>query len=1178
MGASVPSVSAGFGVTGARTRELALLTLFGNRYEILELLGEGGMGRVYKARDRELDKVIALKTIRSEKGEDPEIVQRFKQELLLARKITHKNVIRIHDLGEAEGIKFFTMECIEGQSLKQLIRSRGRIPVDETVAIARQILGALEEAHRQGVIHRDLKPQNIMIDQASVPMVMDFGIARSADTTGMTATGAVVGTPDYMAPEQVRGEKADTQSDLFSFGVILYEMLTGDLPYQADTPVSRIMMRLSKKPIAPRELKADIPKYLEAVALKCMEIDRALRYRSAAEILQDLDRSHVDRSLTLRMQRAVAGRWTTGTAALLIAAAVAVPVYWAVRTRPAVGADGPLTTLAILPFTNATGSAELDWMRTGIPEMLVTDIAQSRYVRPVPGERVAKVLRELGVLGQTRFDEASLESVSKRAPAQSVLSGQFVESGGRLRLDLTLRRGGSGVSVPLKAEGGTATVFALVDQITGLVKEQLDLTPAQIRGDTDRPIAEVSTGSLDALRAYQAGVAKMQQGANQAAVPLLLDATSRDAGFAMAYAKLAEAYMNMGEGREAGAAADRARTLSEKAPLPLVERYQIHAIAALVKEDGETAVRSYGELAKLYPLDPDIRFNVARVYEEIGKLPEAIEAYTQVLQTAPGYGAALLGLARAQLFSGLSKEAVGSAQQALDSGQFKDDLESESLLHSIMGVAFRDTGELDKSFEHLGACLDLRRRSGDKRGQASALSNLATVYELRGQNVKALEAHQKALALAREMGDRERESNYLVETGLTHKRDGNLDKALGAFRESLQIEMGRQDSANLANRLDHVADIYRLKGQYDDALVYLDQARTQLAKSEEKTEKGINFNNTGLVQKAQGRYNEALQSLLAALPLFQEIQHETGMAEIHVNLADIYSSQGRYGDAFEALQQSLEIYKKLQSEHGIVEVKAPLGRLLVALGQLDDAEKALGEAERGSAAQATGGHGHGGHGAGDGAIAKILLGRAELAALRGRRDEAARLWEQANVKANLRGEKELAVQSRVELGLVYLEQGKLPQAEKLLLRTRQEAAQSRLRPLESLAAAALARVHVAERDPEAARKAALDAISAAEAFSGRPVLYQAQASLGESLEMLGRNAEAADAYASAAATLEWIRGGLLPEHSGPYMARADVQDFLRRTLPKLEKAGRTAEAAPLKKWLGTAPAQGRTAS
>ncbi len=238
-GWSLPSDAA-----GASGSALSPGTVLGIRYEIVQLLGQGGMGAVYKARDLELDRLVALKVIRPEMAVNPEILRRFKQELILARQITHRNVIRIFDLGEADGIKFITMEYIEGQDLKSLMTEKGKLSFEETAGIIEQVCLALEAAHAEGVVHRDLKPQNIMIDKQGKAAVMDFGIARSMEPGGMTQTGMLVGTPDYMSPEQVMGEHVDARSDLFTLGVILYELLTGSIPYKADTTQGAMYKRL----------------------------------------------------------------------------------------------------------------------------------------------------------------------------------------------------------------------------------------------------------------------------------------------------------------------------------------------------------------------------------------------------------------------------------------------------------------------------------------------------------------------------------------------------------------------------------------------------------------------------------------------------------------------------------------------------------------------------------------------------------------------------------------------------------------------------------------------------------------------------------------------------------------------------------------------------------------------
>jgi tetratricopeptide (TPR) repeat protein len=346
-------------------------------------------------------------------------------------------------------------------------------------------------------------------------------------------------------------------------------------------------------------------------------------------------------------------------------------------------------------------------------------------------------------------------------------------------------------------------------------------------------------------------------------------------------------------------------------------------------------------------------------------------------------------------------------------------------------------------------------------------------------------------------------------------------------------------------------------------MVYLEQARSHIEQSAEVEEKAINLNYTGLVRKAQGLYDQALEAFLAALPLFKEIEQEMGVAMTHHDLAEIYGAQGRYADALAAIQQSVDIYEHLEVVHDIAEARAPRGHLLAAMGQADAAEKELVEAEK-MAREAKA----------EGILPEILLGKAEVAHLRGKGEEAAALFEQANVKANVSGQKEVAVESRIELGRLYLEQGKLDNAQRMLLRTREEAAKSRLRPLEAAAGAALAQALLAKGDAAAARTAALEAIRTAERFSGRPVLFEANATLGRALDRLGRGPEAVDAYGKAAAILEWMRGSLKPADVDAFMARHDVQHFLTDALPRLEAGGRAADAGPLKKWLAPAKAAG----
>jgi|GEM_PF-2210532 len=263
---------------------------FGERYQIIEEIGQGGMGRVFKAKDLELDTIVALKMIKPQFSSDPDIVNRFKRELLLAREILHEHVIRIHDLGEISGIKYISMNYIKGNTLKEILQSTGKLTIEKTIDIIRQVCGALIAAHNKGIIHRDLKPQNIMIDQNGKAYVLDFGIARSINVDGDSAEeGIVLGTPDFMSPEQIKGEKPDATTDIYSLGIILYEMATGKLPFKAADHRELLYKHLNELPEPPSRSNPQMPLQLERITLKCMEKKKKNRFQSVREILQEIE-------------------------------------------------------------------------------------------------------------------------------------------------------------------------------------------------------------------------------------------------------------------------------------------------------------------------------------------------------------------------------------------------------------------------------------------------------------------------------------------------------------------------------------------------------------------------------------------------------------------------------------------------------------------------------------------------------------------------------------------------------------------------------------------------------------------------------------------------------------------------------------------------------------------------
>jgi eukaryotic-like serine/threonine-protein kinase len=275
----------------ANAQGIAPGSTLAKRYHVKEILGIGGMGTVFKAQDAELDEVVAIKTLRPEiLSQDASALERFKGEIRLARRISHRNVVRTHDLGEVNGVYFISMEYVEGKSLKELIRARGRLSAAATITIGKQLLRALEVAHEQGVIHRDIKPQNVVVTPDGVLKVMDFGIARLANRTqGVTQAGMVVGTPEYMAPEQLLGDDVDARADLYAAGVVLYECLTGDTPFKADSPITLITKVLEEVPKSPRDVSPEVPASLSDLVLRALDKDRARRPQTATQFHDALE-------------------------------------------------------------------------------------------------------------------------------------------------------------------------------------------------------------------------------------------------------------------------------------------------------------------------------------------------------------------------------------------------------------------------------------------------------------------------------------------------------------------------------------------------------------------------------------------------------------------------------------------------------------------------------------------------------------------------------------------------------------------------------------------------------------------------------------------------------------------------------------------------------------------------
>ena len=387
------------------TSELKIGSMFAGRYLIIEDLGQGGMGRVYKVLDKEVEEKIALKLLNPEIASNEKIIMRFRNELKLARKISHKNVCRIHDLSKEEGIPFITMEYVPGEDLKSMIRMMGKLSVGATLSVAKQVCEGLAEAHRLGIVHRDLKPQNIMVDREGIARILDFGIARSLGKKGITETGMMIGTPEYMSPEQVGGEEIDQRSDIYSLGVILYEMLTAHVPFDGETAFSIAVKHKTQTPRDPRELNDQISEDFNRVILRCMEKGKEMRYQSAEELLSELNRIEKDLPTSERI----------------------IPWEEPEVEKPE---EAELkNSIAVLPFADLSLQKDQEYFCDGIAEEIINALTKIKRLRVIARNSSFSFKEndvEKGEIASTLDVETLLEGGVRKAADQMHITAQLI--------------------------------------------------------------------------------------------------------------------------------------------------------------------------------------------------------------------------------------------------------------------------------------------------------------------------------------------------------------------------------------------------------------------------------------------------------------------------------------------------------------------------------------------------------------------------------------------------------------------------------------------------------------------------------------------------------------------------------------------------------------------------------
>ena len=953
----------------ADTQPVSDTNLIGKKishYRIVKVAGAGGMGVVYQAEDLKLGRRVALKFLPAELEGDPAALSRLQSEARAASSLDHPNICSIYELDEHEGRHFIAMQYLEGKTLREWIEARtnnaGPLPMDEVLGLMIQIASGLEAAHQQGIIHRDIKPANIFITDCGKAKILDFGVAKILNKTeisrealsappgtdsSVTRTGASLGTPSYVSPEQVRGEKVDGQADIFSFGLVLYEMATGTKAFTGQTPqeIRDSILLHDARPI--RQINPALCPELEKIITRALEKDRNQRYQNATQLRLDaqrlqarLDETRTDSFITPKFKYVA-----VAVAALVLAVGPLSYLFIRAQRQHTIvvsTATHGRRSVAVLGFKNLSGESSTEWLSPALADMFSTELAAGQNVRVIPEESVARMRGDLSLPTADSFGRETLARIRTHSNVDLVVLGSYLAQGlggtGKVRLDLKLQDTRTGETVEtLSREGSTEDLADLVSLSGASLRRTLGITPITV--EDAGSVRASSPSNSEATRLYAEGVDKLQKFDAQGARVALEKAIASDPKHALSHSALARAFSELGYDTKAIAEAKKALELSDG--LPRADRLLIEGRYRELTHDLPPAIEIYRTLHNFFPDDLQYALLLSAAQTNAGLGRDALQTVAQMRNLpSPDNQDAQIDLAEARAAQSLGD--LKLCDRAAGAAAVRAEQQGSKLIMSAalntQSWALSRMGKESESDAAEAKALALAKETGNSRAVAAVQHGIAISQYNKGKFAEAQKSFETALSEFRAIGDVNSTASVSHNLGVLLNDEGDLASSKRYLEDALRIQREINDDRGVASDLDDLGSVLESMGNLNEALRMKAEAAQIFHRTGDRRGEAVSLGNMGAIQIKQGNIADARASYEKSLALKQQNNDSRGQAYALLGLSFVNMAGDRLDEAHSQAARALAIRKEMNDEMRSAEAQAQLAEIALEKSRPVEAE------------------------------------------------------------------------------------------------------------------------------------------------------------------------------------------------------------------------------------------------